>query len=116
MAVELNQRAYQHAKVLIAQRKAVLDKMDAWSEHKPSTEKENEFLEEHGIVEYQKWFLGIDPEEEESSKRRYKSPYGDFEKVHRCGVIAAKVRAAQYKDHDIEVAASRLSEMLDELM
>jgi uncharacterized protein (DUF2267 family) len=48
--------------------------------------------------------------------RLYKFPYGDFENVHRCGVIAAEVRAAQRKYADIEVAAAHLHGRLDELM
>jgi len=116
MSVKLNPRSFQHAKILIGQKRFVLDKMDDWSEHKPSTEKENEFLAEHGIEEYQKWFLGIDEDEPEGNKRRYKFPYGDFERLHRCGVIAAEVRAAQYKDHEIEVAAAHLHGMLNALM
>ncbi|MDT7782929.1 MAG: hypothetical protein QOF58_1348, partial [Pseudonocardiales bacterium] len=40
---------------------------------------------------------------------------GDFENVHRCGVISAEVRAAQRKYADIEVAAAHLHGMLDEL-
>jgi hypothetical protein len=115
MSVKLNQRAFQHAKILIGQKMFVLDKRDDWSEHKPSAEKENEFLAAHGIDEYQKWFLGIDEDEAEGNKRRYKFPYGDFEKVHRCGVIAAEVRAAQYHDREIEVAAAHLHGALNAL-
>ena len=46
-------------------------------------------------------------------KVRYKFPYSDFAKVHRCGVIAAETRAGQYKYNDIEQAAARLHEMID---
>ena len=38
--------------------------------------------------------------------------YGDFEKVHRCGVLAAESRAGQYKHDDIEHAAAQLIEMV----
>jgi hypothetical protein len=47
---------------------------------------------------------------------RYEFPYGDFEMVHRCGVLAAESRAAQYQHSDIETAAAHLHGMLDELM
>jgi hypothetical protein len=90
--------------------------MDDWSEHQPSAQQENEFIEKHGYREYGRWFLGIDDEYPEDSKSRYKFPYGDFDTVHRCGVIAAEVRAAQRKYIDIEVAAAHLHGMLDELM
>ncbi|WP_437284743.1 hypothetical protein [Sorangium sp. So ce406] len=45
-----------------------------------------------------------------------KFPYGDFEKLHRCGVIAAEVRAAQYEDREIEVAAAHLHGALNALV
>jgi hypothetical protein len=38
---------------------------------------------------------------------------GEAERVHRCGVIAAEVRAAQRKYDDVEVAAAHLQGMLD---
>jgi hypothetical protein len=39
----------------------------------------------------------MDDEKSEDTKARYKFPYGDFEKVHRCGVLSAESRAGQYK-------------------
>jgi hypothetical protein len=35
-------------------------------------------------------------------------------RVHRCGLLAAEVRAGQNKYRDIEDAAIRLREMMDE--
>ncbi len=115
MAVKLNRRAYDHAKRLIAEEKVVLDERDDWSEHQPTAAQENEFLERHGFGAYGKWYLGLDDEERDDTKARYKFPYGDFEHVHRCGVLSAEVRAAQYKHFDIESAAAHLHGMLDEL-
>jgi hypothetical protein len=115
MAVKLNQRAFGHAKGLIKDRKVVLDERDAWSEHQPSAEQENEFIRLHGFDEYGKWYLGIDEAEGEQTKGRYKFPYGDFEKVHRCGVLSAESRAGQYKYHDIENAASHLHGMIEQM-
>jgi hypothetical protein len=94
----------------------VLDERDDWSEHRPDARKESEYLAEHGWREYRKWYLGIDDEHDEDTKARYKFPYGDFERVHRCGVLAAESRAGQYRYHDIERAAAHLHGMLDELM
>lgn len=113
MATKLNNRAFSHAQGLVKQGKVVRDERDAWSEHQPSTRKENEFIRRYGFDEYAKWYLGIDPEQDEHSKRRYKFPYGDFQKVHRCGVITAESRAGQYKYFDIEKAAARLHAMID---
>jgi hypothetical protein len=57
VAVRLNQRAYDHAQKLGREKAVVLDERDDWSEHRPSTQKENEFLEEHGFGEYGKQYL-----------------------------------------------------------
>jgi hypothetical protein len=113
MAVKLNRKAYEHAKELIRDGKVVLDERDDWSEHQPSADEENHFIEEHGYGEYAKWHLGVDDEQREGTKGRYKFPYGDFEKVHRCGVLAAESRAGQYKHLDIEKGAAHLHGMLD---
>ncbi|MGI8335022.1 hypothetical protein ACRYCC_34140 [Actinomadura scrupuli] len=114
MAVTLNKQALQHAQGLVKEHKVVADDRDDWSEHQPTAQAENDHLEEHGFAEYQKWYLGIDDEHGEETKSRYKFPYGDFEKVHRCGLIAVEVRAAQNDYTDIEQAAKHLREMLDE--
>ena len=115
MGVRLNRRAYEHAQGLIKERKAVLDDRDAWSEHRPSADKENSFLEEHGFSEYGNWFLGVDDEQDSQRKGHYKFPYGDFESVHRCGVLSAESRAGQYKHQDIKDAAAHLHGMLEAL-
>jgi hypothetical protein len=112
--VKLNKAAFAHAKELVNEGKFVWDERDAWSEHQPSAQQENEFIRSHGIHGYAKWHLGIDDAEDELNKKRYKFPYGDFEKVHRCGVISAESRAGQYKHHDIELAAAHLHGMIDE--
>ena len=116
MAVNLNKSAFDQAKRLINEGHVVLDEKDAWSEHRPSAEQENEFIRRHGLNEYAKWHLGIDDEKDEHTKGRYKFPYGDFKNVHRCGVISAESRAGQYKYDDIESAAAHLHGMLDKLM
>lgn len=113
MAVKLNDSAYEYAQRLVKDGKYVLDERDDWSEHRPTAARENKFIEEHGFKEYQKWYLGEDDEEAEDTKARYKFPYGDFEKVHRCGVMAAESRAGQYKYADIEAAAAHLHGMLE---
>jgi hypothetical protein len=116
MAVKLNKSAFDQAKKLINEGHVVLDEKDAWSEHRPSAEQENEFIRRHGLNEYAKWHLGIDDEKDEHTKGRYKFPYGDFKNVHRCGVISAESRAGQYKYDDIESDAAHLHGMLDKLM
>lgn len=81
--------------------------------HQPTTDEENRFIEEHGLSEFGRWHLGIDDEQDEDNKSRYAFPYGDFERVHRCGVLAAESRAGQYKHFDVELAAAHLHGMLE---
>ena len=114
MTTSLNKHSQEFAQDQIKQGHVVLDQRDDWSEHQPSTEAENEFIEAHGWDEYANWHLGVDDEASEHTKARYKFPYGDFERVHRCGLIAAEVRAARQKYLDIEDAAIRLREMMDQ--
>ncbi len=115
MTVILNKISFEYAKKLIANRQCVLDERSDWTDHKPSRHAENRFIEEHGFAEYAKWHLGEDDEFKERSKGRYKFPYGDFRKVHRCAVLAAESRAGQYKHLDIELAAADLLQLLDRL-
>ena len=68
----------------------VSDDKDMWSEHLPSSEEENKYIEKNGIKNYGKWYLGVDTDENEDTKGRYKFPYSDFSRVHRCGVLLQK--------------------------
>src|SRR3977135_1821399 len=113
MAVTLNRRAYEHAKELIDEGRFVFDERDAWSEHQPSAQEENEFIRLHGFAEYGKWYLGINDEKPEDTKGHYEFPYGDFKKVHRCGLRSAESRAGQYKHYDIENATAHLHGMME---
>jgi hypothetical protein len=115
MAVRLNRSAGDYAQKLIDDGKFVADDRDDWSEHQPSADEENRFIEEHGWTEYGRWHLGIDDEMGKDTKGHYKFPYGDFEKVHRCGVLAAEVRAAQRDYTDIQLAAAHLHGAIDAL-
>lgn len=92
MAVILNKRAFEHAKELVKKGQAVWDERDARSEHQPSAEQENKFIRLHRFDQYAKWYLEIDDEEREHTKARYKFPFGDFEKVHRCGRLIDEMK------------------------
>jgi hypothetical protein len=113
MAVKLNRSGFAHAKELVSKGKVVIDERDDWSEHQPTTSEENIFIQANGFAEYGKWHLGIDDEEDENTKKRYKFPYGDFANVHRCAVLSAESRAGQYKHFDIERAAAHLHGMIE---
>lgn len=114
MTVRLNKEALEHAKVLIRRGRVDRDERDDWSEHAPSTEQENAFIDEHGMAEFAKWHLGEDTDATEGTKGRYRFPYGDFSKVHRCAVISAESRAGQYDHESIEKAFKDLLTQIDE--
>jgi hypothetical protein len=113
MAVKLNRSALEHAESLIKRGRVAIDDRDAWSEHKPTAADENRFIDEYGWTEYGRWHLGVDDEAEYETKAHFKFPYGDFEKVHRCAILAAESRAGQYKYDDIEKAVAHLHGMLE---
>lgn len=114
MTVILNEKAFQNGESLIRAGEFVFDERDAWSEHRPSANDENQFIETYGYDAYEQWYLGINDEEPKDTKAHYEFPYGDFKKAHRCGIITAESRAGQYKHFDIERAATRLHELIDE--
>jgi hypothetical protein len=113
VTVRLYEPGFAQARSLIVEGKVVYDERDDWSEHQPSTEKENRFIAEHGLAAYAKWHLGTDDEVDPESKRHYKFPYGDFAKVHRCALLTAESRAGQYKHFDIELAVAHLHGMIE---
>ncbi len=110
--IKLNEDASAFAARLIKEGHVIADGKGAWSKHRPSADEENEFIRLHGFGEYAKWHLGIDERYGANTKRRYKFPYGDFMNVHRCGVLAARSRAAEYRYSEIEDAVTRLIEMI----
>ncbi|HEY4271283.1 MAG TPA: hypothetical protein VGM65_04710 [Candidatus Udaeobacter sp.] len=107
-SIKVNEDAVAFASQLIRKGYLIVDGKGAWRKHKPSPGGENEFIRVHGFAKYAKWHLGVDERYAVNTKRRYKFPYGDFTNVHRCGLLAVKARAAEYKYHDIEDAAARL--------
>lgn len=113
MSISLNPAAVTHAKGLIQDGKIKNDE-GHWGQHNPGAAQENAFLEEHEMGEYANWHLGLDMSRGEDTKGRYHFPYGDFQTVHRDGLIAAKERAAQQGYSDIEKAADELLRLLEQ--
>lgn len=52
MPITLNEGSFQYARRLIAGGRFVADEPDLWNEHRPSAGRENAFIEEHGMDEY----------------------------------------------------------------
>lgn len=113
VTVKLNQKAFDHAKALVREGKVERDSRDDWSEHAPSNDVLNKFLDSNGPHEYGLWFLGVDDEFSEGQKGYYKFPFGDLKKVHRCAVISGESRASQYNHDDIRKALGDLLDRID---
>jgi hypothetical protein len=115
MVLRLNGRAFEHAKALVGRGRGrvVADDEGVWGLHRPPARRQNAFIRRRGPDEYGKWFLGVDDEKGGHVKGRYASPHGDFERVHRCGVLAAGRTAARYGYADVGAAAAELQGMLE---
>jgi hypothetical protein len=110
MAIRLNQEAVEHAQNLIQGRQ--YERNSDWSEAQPSAEEENRFIDENGWEAFTKWHRAYDTEASEETKSRYKFPFGDFRKLHRSALIAAKQRAGSEDYNEVQSAADRLLEKL----
>ena len=108
----VNEDAVKQARKLIDDGKVDVD--TEWSDAAPSADDGNAEIEEHGYDGYGAWHLAIAPEASEETKKRYAFPYGDFRKVNRAALVHAKQRAAQNEHDEIERAADRLLQQLDE--
>lgn len=113
MTIRLNEDALSHARGLLRGGDVVVDERDDWSEHAPSADDGNDYIEKNGMAEYARWFLGEDTDATEGTKGRYLFPYGDFRKLHRCAVISGESRAGQYDHTAIEKALKDLLEQID---
>jgi hypothetical protein len=108
----VNKSAVSHARELIHAGK--YDDSTEWSDAAPSADDENAEIDKHGYDGFGAWYLAIDPDASEETKDRYAFPYGDFTKLNRAGLIHAKQRASQNDHDEIEKAADRLLQRLDE--
>ena len=109
--MKTNQKAISKAKSLIKNRQYVVE--SSWSDAQPSSEEENKYVDKHGWKAFGEWYLGVHDDTNEETKEHYGFPYGDFKKLHRSGLIAAKQRAAQNHYDDIEKAADELLQLFE---
>jgi hypothetical protein len=114
MTIELNKPALRHARALVRDGKIVRDGQGDWSEAQPTPDEENSFIERDGWTEYAHWHMGIDKSADRETKDAYSFPFGDFRKVHRSGVIAGEVRAAQFDHTEIRDALKKLLDLIDD--
>jgi len=113
MSVKLNTIALEHARTLIQAGMFVADERELWSEHHPSTAMENEFIRANGFPQYSSWFLAINSRYEQQTRRYWEFPHGDFDRVHRCALLAAESGARERRYFEIELAARELVALID---
>jgi hypothetical protein len=107
----LNEAAVKKARQLIDARRYVLD--SDWGDAQPGAEAENAFLEKHSWDDYAAWHLGLTEGANDETKARYAFVYGDFQRIHRTGLIACVYRASEWRHKAIELAAHDLLQRLD---
>jgi hypothetical protein len=111
---KVNRRAAAAARRLIDAGRYVVE--SDWGEAQPKADDENAFLKRHSWADYAAWHLGLTDGANDETKARYGFVYGDFERVHRSGIIACHYRAAEWRHKEIELAAHRLLQYLDRKM
>jgi len=79
-----------------------------WADAQPRAADENAFLKAHGWEEYASWHLGLTDDAADETKARYAFVFGDFQRLHRMGLIACYYRAAEWEHHEIMLAAHGL--------
>ena len=109
----VNQQAVTKARALIDAKQYVLD--SDWGDVQPKAPDENAYLERHGWDEYAAWHLGLTDGANDDTKARYAFGFGDFRRIHRTGLIACVYRAAEWRHKDVELAAHRLLQHLDDV-
>ena len=80
----------------------------------PNADAENSYLEKHSWDDYAAWHLGLTKGATDGTKARYAFVAGDFRRVHRSALIACVYRAAEWRHKQVELAAHRLLQLLDD--
>lgn len=108
----VNARAVANARRLIDAHQYVLD--SDWGEAQPRADDDNTYLDRHGWDAYADWHLGLTEGANDETKARYAFVFGDYRRVHRTGLIACVYRASEWRHKDVELAAHKLLQHLDE--
>ena len=110
---EVNPAGVDRCRELIEKKQYVLD--SDWGDVQPNAAAQNAFLESHDWDDYAAWHLGLTEGAYDHTKARYAFVHGDFRRVHRSGLIACVYRAAEWRHKQVEVAAHKLLQRLDEV-
>ena len=72
------------------------------------------YIQYSGWDAYARWFLAVDPDQDERSLTRYRLPVGNLDHVSREALQRALDEADRYGAYDVERAVERLLYQLDE--
>ena len=108
----VNSEAVAHAHRLIESKQYVLD--SDWGSVQPNAEAQNAYLERHSWQDYANWHLGLTEGATDETKARYAFVFGDLRRLHRTGLIACVYRASEWRHKDVELAAHKLLQHLDD--
>ena len=109
----VNHKAVAKARELIDARRYRV--RSRWADVQPGTAERNAFLKSHSWEEYSGWHLGLTEGAGEETKGRYAFVYGDFRRLHRSGLIACVYRASEWRHKEVELAAHKLLQHLDDV-
>jgi len=84
-----------------------------WADVQPRAAEQNTFLKSHGWDDYASWHLALTDDATDETKARYAFVFGDFQRLHRMGLIACYYRAAEWEHTDVMLAAHKLLLYLD---
>ena len=112
MAVEINERGFEHAKQLISEGRAIADERVDWRDHRPDADRQDAYVSLMGTERYGDWHLGVDDQQPEGLKSRYHFLFGDFSDLHRCALFEIQDAADNWFYGDIEIAAAALISLL----
>ena len=107
----VSRQAVRHARQLIDNGRIVAE--SDWGQVQPTADDENRFLKTHSWDEYEGWHLGLTEGATDDTKARHAFVFGDFERLHRSGLIACVYRASEWRHKKVELAAHRLLQELD---
>jgi hypothetical protein len=106
----INREGIQQALRLATDKEVI--KPNSWE--RPSAEQENQYIMKNGIVEFSKWFLGVDSNVDPKTKGHWTYIYtSDFKNVDRAGLIAIRQRAGQNGETAIFNAAGKILDIID---
>ena len=107
MSLKVNPQAVAQALRLVEEGKYALNSV--WTANAPSEAQMTEFRRAHGDEALYEWFLARD------EKDQPVLPFGDFRRVHRSGVVAAKRYAEKSGDQGVIDAAESILDLFDRM-